>query len=124
MPFRISLLPEYVHVEWYGDLLNEDLRAIAAELPKIGQQLRKVPNILHTFDKVDAVKLQFDAMHAHTRNLSRIALPNRSKTASYCDRPLVFGVARMMQSLNNNPALQMEVFSSLDEALAWLKKPL
>lgn len=124
MPFRIEILPEYVHVEWYGDMVNEDLIEVGLALPKVGEQLRKVPNVLHTFDKVENLRLQFDAMHAHTRKLSRTELPNRSRTASVCERPLFYGVARMMQSLNSNPNLQMEVFTSLEDALAWLRQPL
>jgi hypothetical protein len=123
MPIRIEILPEYVHVAWYGSLVNEDLAMLGAEMPKIGQLLGKVPNVLHTFDEVSGIGLQFEAMHMHSRHLARIKLPNRSRTASVCNNPLSFGMARMMQSLNHNPDLVMEVFSTMDEALAWLRTP-
>ena len=124
MPFRIEILPEYVHVEWYGNLVNSDLFNLGMEMPRIGEQLRRAPNVLHTFEGVETVKLEVDAMQAHGRKLARTVLPNPSRTASFCDRPLVYGVARMMQSLNTNPMLQMEVFSSREEAIAWLRQPL
>lgn len=124
MPFSISILPDYVHVEWQGDLHNCDLQEVGRTLPGIAMQLGKVPNVLHTFDKVEALHLEFDAMHAHTRELSRAKLPNKSRSAFFCDRPISYGVARMMQSMNSNPDLQMEVFESLDKAIEWLKGPI
>ena len=124
MPFRTEIKPEFVLIEWYGVLSNQDLMALGMELPRIGMELQKVPNVLHTFEKVEDSKLQFEAMHAHGRALARIKLPNRSRTASVCTSPLAFGMARMMQSLNHNPDLQMEVFNTMEEALAWLRIPI
>ncbi len=123
MPIRIEILPEYVHVTWYGSLANDDLALLGTEMPKLGIQLGKVPNVLHTFDEVTGIGMQFEAMHSHGRHLGRIKLPNRSRTASVCSNPLSFGMARMMQSLNHNPDLQMEVFSTMEEALRWLRTP-
>ena len=121
MPIRIEILPDYVHVSWYGKLVNQDLAVLSTEMPKIGEQLRKVPNVLHTFDEVEGMGLQFEAMHTHGRHLGRIKLPNPSRTASVCNNGLAYGMARMMQSLNHNPDLQMEVFSDMETALRWLK---
>ena len=121
MPIRIESLPEYVHVSWYGRLVSQDVALLSTEMPRIGMQRGRAPNVLHTYDEVEGSGLQFAALSAHGQELSRIKLPNPCRSALVCSNPLAFGLARMMQMLNRNSDLQIEVFSNLEEARQWLK---
>ena len=121
MALRIESLPEYVHVSWHGELVSQDLTQLSHELPKLGLQLGKAPNVLHTFDEVRGMGLAARALEAHGRHLAQIKLPNPSRSASVCHNPLAFGMARMMQLYNQNPDLQIEVFSDEVEAVDWLR---
>ncbi|AOS46446.1 hypothetical protein Verru16b_03552 [Lacunisphaera limnophila] len=121
MPIRIQLLPEYVHVVWHGELVNQDLEFLSAEMPRIGRQIGRAPNVLHTFEEVTSTSLRFDAMHIHGNRLRSVKVPNSCRIASVCHQPVAFGMARMMQLINQNPALQMQVFTELEPALRWLK---
>jgi hypothetical protein len=123
MPIRIEVLPEYVHVSWYGKLVDQDLVLLSREMPKIGLHLGKAPHVLHTFDEVDGIGLPPESLHAHARQLGLTQLPNRCRVASVCRNPLAYGMARMMQMLNHNSDIQIEVFSDMEEALRWLKAP-
>lgn len=122
MPFRIEITPTYVHVDWHGEMTNRDLIDLAIEMPRIGQMLGKVPNVLHTYEQVEQMHLDFGALHAHASGLSRLKLPNRSRTAMVCCSPVSFGMGRMMQSLNSNPDLEMEVFDSVEAARRWIEQ--
>ena len=124
MPIRIEVLPQYVHVSWYGTLAEQDLDQLSAEMPKIGVQLGKAPNVLHTYDEVEGMGLPPESLQAHARRLGRTKVPNRCRAATVCSNPLAYGMARMMQMLNRNPDIQIEVFSGREEALCWLKAPL
>ena len=121
MALRIESLPEYVHVSWQGELVSQDLTLLSNELPRLGLQLGKAPNVLHTFDEVRGLGLPARALEAHGRYLGQIKLPNPSRSASVCHNPLAFGMARMMQMYNQNPDLQIEVFSDVAEAIKWLQ---
>ena len=121
MPIRMQLLPDYVHVAWHGNLSSLDLDELSAELPRIGQQIGRSPDVLHTFDEVKGMGLQGENLAAYGRHLEKIKLPNPTRSASVCGNPLAYGMARMMQMFNQNPDLQIEVFSDMPEALRWLK---
>jgi len=123
MPIRIEVLPEYVHVAWYGKLVDQDLVLLGREMPKIGQQLGKAPHALHTFDEVDGIGLPPESLQNHARQMGLARLPNRCRVASVCGNPLAYGMARMMQMLNQNSDIEIEVFSDLEGALRWLKAP-
>ncbi len=127
MPIRIQLLPDYVHVIWHGELSKEDLDTLSVEMPRIGRQLGHAPNVLHTFDETSGTSLRFEAMHSYGRDLRLVKLPNPCRIASVCTHQVGFGLARMMQLINQNPDLKMEVFSDKEAALHWLvetqKKP-
>lgn len=124
MPYSIELTPEYVQVKWFGEVGNSDLEGLAKDMPAFGRQLGKVPDVLHLFTASTVIRLDFDTMHAHGRGLGRIPLTNKSRTACVCEQAHSFGMARMMQSLNANPNIEMEVFDTLDSALAWMRSPM
>lgn len=127
MPLRIQLLPDYVHVNWHGELSKQDLDLLSVEMPRIGRQIGHAPNVLHTFEETSGTSLRFEAMHGYGRNLRQVKLPNPCRVASVCNHPVGFGLARMMQLINQNPDLEMRVFSEKEPALSWLtekpKKP-
>ncbi|MDQ5981134.1 MAG: hypothetical protein QG602_4112 [Verrucomicrobiota bacterium] len=127
MPIRIQLLPDYVHVNWHGELTTQDLDLLSVEMPRIGWQIGHAPNVLHTFDETTGSALRYDAMHSYGRNLQQVKLPNPCRVASVCNHTIGFGLARMMQLINQNPDLDMKVFSEKEAALCWLtetpKKP-
>ncbi len=73
-----------------------------------------------TCDGVTAVNFEYANANAHSDRRSRLPMPGRVKSATVADRPLTVGVARMFMAINENPNLDMRVFSTLEEAMAWL----
>jgi len=122
MPFRLHIQAPLVHIEWYGELVNADFTRFLTELPKIGRQLGYAPNLLHTFDEVTDAHLHYDEANAQAEHRSRIALPNKIRSATVANRPLIYGFTRMFITLNSNPDIEMQVFSSQEEAHAWLRQ--
>ena len=73
-----------------------------------------------TCDGVTAVNFEYANANAHSDRRSRLPMPGRVKSATVADRPLTLGVARMFMAINENPNLDMRVFPTLEEAMAWL----
>jgi len=121
MPFRSQVHEAYVHIQWHGTLIADDLRELGRELPRIGMQLRRAPDVLHTFDEVVETRLNFDVVHNYSAEVSKQQLPNSCRVASVGNNPTSYGIARMFQAMNANPNIEIEVFETVTDALAWLK---
>jgi hypothetical protein len=120
MPYQVQVHESYVHVRWFGVVIAEDLRELGRELPRIGMQLRRAPNVLHTFEEVEATKLNFHTVHNYSAEVGKISIPNSCRVATVASSPISFGIARMFQAMNGNPNIEMELFESLAEAQDWL----
>ena len=120
MPFSIKVLDDHVHIDWYGVLSNEDLHYIGSKLPEIAKKLGHAPDVLHTFDKVtEATMKPWDAFqHSLRREDTRLA--NKARSAAVAKTEKVRAMALLFQQLNRNPHIEMEIFPSEAEALAWL----
>jgi len=120
MPFRHTIQDHFVCIEWYGILTPADFAQLLQELPRIGRSLGYAPNILHTFDEVLEIKMDYELFWSHSRQREAIFLPNKVKVATVSDRPIVFGLSRMIESINQSPLVEMHVFKLRPEAEAWL----
>ena len=120
MPFRIKVNAPLIHVEWYGELVAADLPQMFAEMKRVAGPLRCPPRVRVTCDGVTAVNLETANATAHSDGRSQLPMPGRVKSATVADRPLTLGVARMFMAINENPNLDMRVFPTLEEAMAWL----
>ena len=120
MPFRIKVNAPLIHVEGYGELVAADLPQMFAEMKRVAGPLRCPPRVLVTCDGVTAVNFEYANANAHSDRRSQLPMPGRVKSATVADRPLTLGVARMFMAINENPNLDMRVFPTLEEAMAWL----
>ena len=120
MPFRIKVNAPLIHVEWYGELVAADLPQMFAEMKRVAGPLRCPPRVLVTRDGVTAVTYESANAIAHWDRRTHLPMPGRVKSATVADRPLTLGVARMFMAINENPNLDMRVFPTLEDAMAWL----
>jgi hypothetical protein len=47
-------------------------------------------------------------------------LPVSIRSAFVAPRPIQFGFARMFQTLNDNPKIELHIVNTMDEALLWI----
>ena len=120
MPFRHTFQDHFVHIEWYGLLTPADFAQLLQELPRIGRSLGYAPNILHTFDEVLEIRVDYAFLTSHSRQREAIYLPNKVKIATVSDRPMIYGLSRMIESINKSPLFEMHAFKLRAEAEAWL----
>ena len=65
--------------------------------------------------------IDYAAIASHSIARRRVQLPNACRSATVADRPLIYGVGRMFESMNNTDNLEMRVFERRAEAEAWLR---
>ena len=121
MAYTITQKENYLHIDWHGVFSSEDLASIRQALPEWAEKLKYAPNVLHTFEKLSLGDFKpieaFD--HALLRKSTR--LPNRAKSASVAKTEEVYKIASLFVELNRNPNIDMQIFRSKKEALAWLQ---
>lgn len=123
MPYSHSIKEHYIHIQWHGELCNEDLRSIGAELPGISAKLGYAPNILHTFDEVTGGKIEPWSIFQHSLRREDTRLPNKAKSAAVAKTAKVHAITRLFMELNRNPNIVMEVFDDEEAAIRWLALP-
>jgi hypothetical protein len=72
---------------------------------------------LTALDAIDAGFADVEAVAKRRREL-KLATPIRS--AMIAVRPIQVGYARMFQTLNDNPKIEMRIVQTMDEALLWI----
>lgn len=123
MPYSHSIKDHYLHIQWHGELCNEDLRSIGAELPGISARLGYAPNVLHTFDDVTGGKIEPWSIFQHSLRREDTRLPNKAKSAAVAKTAKVHAITRLFMELNRNPNIVMAVFDSEEAAIKWLSIP-
>ncbi|MGH8187499.1 MAG: hypothetical protein ACREUC_13145 [Steroidobacteraceae bacterium] len=76
--------------------------------------------VLSRADLVAEVGFQSILELADTRTRRPLATP--VKSALIALRPVHFGFARMFQTLNTNPQIEVRIFATIEEALQWFAK--
>lgn len=121
MPFTHTITDDYVHIQWHGEIVKQDLGEIGALLPQIAARLRRAPHVLHTFDGVTGNKIQpLDALH-HSLRLQDAPIVTKARSAAVAETAEVHAMAALLCELNRHPNLTMEIFPSASAAIAWLR---
>jgi hypothetical protein len=120
MPFEIRVQDGYFFMRLFGVVVEQDLRGAAEEMAKLealpGQPLDRM------MDMSDVVELSFGFPAVLSAATTRTQAPLRAKVKSavVAQRPLHVGFARMFQTLNENPNIELRIFATLEEAKGWL----
>jgi hypothetical protein len=120
MPYQIIEEPHFFRLVFTGDITPMDLVALDADMTALA---RNRPVALHTlaaFSQVVNHAITYADMltYADQRRTQRLANP--IKSAIVASRPVQVGFARMYQTLNTNPQVEIQIFATLAEAEAWL----
>lgn len=120
MPYHLSETERILRIDWFGVLSLEDLKCVRDDIRKHMMGNRKLACTLHVFSEVAEVSFQPIDAYEHSLKLRAAKIPVRTKSASVAVSENSQNYARLFQELNRNPNLEMKVFPSEQEALAWL----
>ena len=120
MPFEITDQHNHMLIRFLGTVTGSELLEAAEIVQTKEAEQRAIDRVtdLTGIEELNFGYLDVDAL-AQTRRSLRFIAPIRS--AVVASRPLHVGYARMFQTLNDNPAIEVRILGSMDEALAWLR---
>ncbi len=120
MPIEIAQHAGYYLARFSGTLGPEDLAEatrLAAEIEK--QQPAPVDRIID-LTAVQTFNVTFLAVSDTAKVRREVRFGRVVKSALVADRPVAIGFARMYQTILNNPEIEVAIFATVAEALAWL----
>jgi hypothetical protein len=121
LPFAIDVQPGLIHMTLSGVLTDEDLRGIASAADEIeGASNPIAPRITDMTGVID-LKIDYASVQAFATRRRVIRFPNAFKSAIVVGGPAHLGIARMFQTLNDNPQITVEIFTERATALAWVR---
>jgi hypothetical protein len=121
MPYQIIEEPRFVRLVFTGDITPLDLVALDADMAALARNRPVVMNTLADFSQVVDYAITYADMLTYTERRRTQRFANSIKSAVVAPRPVQVGFARMYQTLNTNPQVEIQIFATLAEAEAWLR---
>ncbi len=121
MPFAITIEPEYLLLTLTGELTEQDLVGIAAAADEIEGPANPVPHRMTDMTGVTDLKIAYPDVQALAKVRRMRMFPNAFKSAIVVGSPAQLGMARMFQTLNDNPQITIRIFNDQASALAWIR---
>ena len=119
MSFEIQHRSNFLLVRLLAQVNSADLAAIAAEVMALEAAMPVPPNRVVDMTSVEALDLNFASMLKVVEKVRVRPLANPVKSALIARRPLEIGFARMFQSLNDHPQIEIRIVESLEAAERW-----
>jgi len=120
LSFRIAIEPGLIRVIMYGALTREDLDGIASAADDIERDRDPVPHRLADMTGVTEMQVAYPEVKTLAEHRRTIVFPNEFKSAIVIRTPVQRGMARMFQTLNDNPKITIQIFDDKAAALRWL----
>jgi hypothetical protein len=120
MPFEHHKVDGALHIIFSGEVTAVDLRESAKQLRIEEDRLPVCPDRLTDITLVDGRNMNFLTIEELAAQRRTAALKNKVKSAILTQTTLQYGLARMFQTLNDNPMIEIAIFKDRDAALAWL----
>lgn len=121
MPYTIQVEERLVRIQMAGRLTLPELTRLAQYFGELESRSAVSPHRLLDLSKVDGVDMNFADMEDLAAQRRAAPLKNLVKSAILAPKPVLFGFARMFQTLNSHPQIQVEIFTELNSALQWLE---
>ncbi|MBI1795611.1 MAG: STAS/SEC14 domain-containing protein [Candidatus Eisenbacteria bacterium] len=123
MAFVIVDQTTLVRVTFHGALTEADLQGIADAAEEIERGRHPVPHRIADLSGVTEVRVDYEDMKVLAGRRRRIKFANAFRSAIVVKTPVQMGMARMFQTLNDNPQIEIRIFEDEAPALQWLASP-
>ena len=122
MPFEITGQGRFLYARLFGALTSDDLVTLAAEFQRLEDAGTASKDRITDVTDLGEVGIAFpDVLLLANRRRER-QFTRRVKSPVVAPRPVHVGYARMYQTLNEHPQIDMRIVRSMDEALRWLEE--
>ena len=120
MPFEITDEPDCICARWFGVITEADARRFADEVEAREDAATTMVNRITDITAVERFDIGFPTIFDLAVRRKARHFPNRFKSAVVVREPVQLGLARMFQTLNDNPQIEIHLVHSMEEALEWL----
>ncbi len=120
MAFDLKVENGVVRVTFEGYLDSKDLERLDEIVSGMEAEYDVSPDRISDLSSIEGVHLDCAAMEFFADRRRHAPLKNRVKSAIVVPRPLQYGIARMFQTLNDNPNINSQIFTDRERALNWL----
>lgn len=120
MPFQIERHERLVVLRLFGRVSGEDLMQIAKSAMDIDESGNVIPHRITDLSGMESVDFGFIDMESFAQKRRTSRLPHPVRSAIFAPEPLQFGYARMFQTLNDHPEIDIALFTDWNSALAWV----
>lgn len=122
MPYTCDERDGVLWIRCEGEMSEIDLHALISEMQAMVDDRPQWPDNLLDLRGVELVGVGFGEVMSLARRREKIAPPNPIFTALVADAPIVIGYARMFQSLMHNPSITVNLFSTIEAGVEWLRE--
>lgn len=122
MAHQFTLGAECLLAVFTGSLTRADLEALLAETDRLEKKTGHVPNRLADFRPTTEFEVNYETIQALTSFRRERRFANPFKTALLTANSVQHGYARMFQTLEDNPQIQIRIFSDEAAARSWLAR--
>jgi regulation of enolase protein 1 (concanavalin A-like superfamily) len=120
MPAHLSIQDGILHVSLTGVVSDADLRETAGRLEELERSEETVPHRITHLDEATRIELTFADLWELAKRRRALSLPNRIKSAIIAPDPVHVGFARMFQTLNDHPLIEIAIFPDSESAVKWI----
>jgi hypothetical protein len=106
-----------------GIVTGPDILYVASRGAELERACTRAPDRLADFSGISGASIGFDDISQFASSRRAMRLANDIKTAIAASTALQQGYARMFQTLNGRPQITVRVFSTIEDAEAWLTGP-
>lgn len=120
MPIEIVRRPSYYLATFHGALTPEDLQECARRTAELEDADPEPVDRIADLSPVESFAVNFLAVSDLAKKRRDRRYGRIVKSALVADRPVAVGFARMYQTILNNPDIDVRIFPTMDDAVAWL----
>ena len=122
MPFEIENHEKYLLLRLHPSLTGEDLPRALAEMAQLDARMPAPPKHRITdLSLLDEIDIGFPEIEMVAKGRRELKLSAPMRSALVAPSPLQFGFARMFQTLNDNPKVDVRIMRTMEEALRWIE---
>jgi SpoIIAA-like len=121
MAHVMALEADMIRVAVSGALTPQDLTDIMREADEIEKDMDPILSRITVHAPGTEVEVGYKEVKAFAWYRRELRFPNVFRSAIVVNSPVQRGIARMFQTLNDNPQIVIEIFDDEAAALAWLR---
>ena len=105
---------------FHGDITADDFQAPVEFFTELETRLEVTPDRVTDLSAANLMPLNADFVKRLGASRARAPIKNKIKSAIIAPEPDQFGLARIFQTFNENPSIEIKVFRDAASAYAWL----